>query len=175
MVENRFEPKSDQNLNTIIRPKSIHKTFPNYVPQAIYDDYIEACAILELSPKASATLARRALEGMILDFWEIPSKAKGSLKKEIDELQDKIPTSQWNAINALRNLGNIGAHMEKDVNLIVDIDAGEADKLLRLIELLIDQWYIAKHEQEQLYNDIININNNKQEERKNAGSIPAQN
>lgn len=173
--QNKLSYVLDKHLVKQIRPKSIHMTFPDYIPKAIYDDYTEACAILELSPKASATLARRALEGMILDFWKIPSKAKGSLKKEIDELQGKIPTSQWKAIDALRNLGNIGAHMEKDVNVIVDIDPGEADKLIRLIELLIQQWYIAQHEQEQLYNDIVDIDNNKQEERKNAGNIPAQN
>lgn len=173
--QQRLSYTIDPHIIKQIRPKSIHMVFPEYVPKAIYDDYVEACAISELSPKASATLARRALEGMILDYWDIPSKAKGSLKKEIDELQGKIPTSQWNAINALRNLGNIGAHMEKDVNTIVDIDPGEADKLLRLIELLIKQWYIAKNEQEQLYNDIIDIENNKQEERKNAGNVPAQN
>lgn len=172
--QSRFSYTHDTNLIKHIRPKAIHKTFPNYVPKAIYDDYIEACAILELSPKASATLARRALEGMILDFWDIPSKSQGNLKKEIDELQGKIPTSQWNAINALRNLGNIGAHMEKDVNVIVDIDPGEAEKLIKLIEHLIDQWYIAKHDQEQLYNDIVGIDNNKQEERKNTNASPAE-
>lgn len=164
----------DQQLNVQIRPKSIHKPIPEFVPQAIRNDYIEACAILNLSPKAAATLARRALEGMILDYWKIPAKAKGSLKAEIAELQGKIPTNQWKAIDGLRNLGNIGAHMENNVNTIVDIDPGEAEKLIKLIELLIEQWYIANHEQEQLYNDIVDIDNDKQNERKNAGNIPAQ-
>ncbi|MCP1830281.1 hypothetical protein ACVIHH_005106 [Bradyrhizobium sp. USDA 4518] len=33
------------------------------------------------------------------------------------------------AIDAVRIVGNIGAHMEKDVNLIVDIEPGEAQML----------------------------------------------
>ena len=61
-------------------------------------------------------------------------------------------------------IGNIGAHMENDINTIVDIDPDEANKLIKLIELLIEQWYINRHNQEQLYSDIINIDeqNNKQ-------------
>lgn len=170
-----FATMPDSHLNTQIRPKSIHKTFPDYVPKAVYEDYKEACAILKFSPKAAATLARRALEGMILDFWQITAKSKGNLKKEIDELQGKVPANQWKAIDAVRRVGNIGAHMEKDVNVIVDIDPGEAEKLISLIELLIQQWYIARHEQEQLYNDIVGIDNKKQEERKNADNMSAQN
>lgn len=34
------------------------KTFPNYIPKAIIDDYKEACLIRDLSSKASATLSR---------------------------------------------------------------------------------------------------------------------
>jgi len=33
----------------------------------------------------------------------------------------------WEAIDAVRKLGNIGAHMEKDINVIVDVDPEEAE------------------------------------------------
>src|ERR1700751_4572137 len=56
-------------------PPSSAKVFPDYVPQPIRDDYVEACKIRDLSPKASATLSRRCLQGMIRDFWKI-SKAR---------------------------------------------------------------------------------------------------
>jgi hypothetical protein len=49
-------------------PDSKAKVFPDYVPEAIRADYTEACRIVALSPKAAATLARRALQGMIRDF-----------------------------------------------------------------------------------------------------------
>ncbi len=45
------------------------KNYPSYIPSPIMDDYREACAIADLSPKASATLSRRCLQGMIRDFW----------------------------------------------------------------------------------------------------------
>lgn len=50
-------------------PPSGAKAFPDFVPAAIRADYEEACLIVDLSPKASATLSRRALQGMIRDFW----------------------------------------------------------------------------------------------------------
>lgn len=167
-----FKEEVDSQLINVIRPKSIHKVFPDYVPKAIRKDYEEACSILDFSPKAAATLARRALEGMILDYWQISAKSKGSLKREIDELQGKIPSKQWDAIDALRKLGNIGAHMENDTSVIVDIDPGEAEKLLMLIEHLVQQWYVARHEEEELYNKIVDINDEKEKERKNAGIAP---
>ena len=34
--------------------------------------------------------------------------------------------------------------MEKDVDLIVDIEPGEAQMLIELIELLFDEWYVER-------------------------------
>ena len=141
-----------------IYPQQVHNDFPEYVPEQIRNDYVEAVAIMQDSPKASATLLRRCLQGMIRDFWGIK---KNRLKEEIDELQSRVPLPQWNAINALRKMGNIGAHMEKDINLIVDIDEGEANKLASLIELLVDKWYVSRHDEQELFNSIIGVANSK--------------
>lgn len=138
---------------------------PGYIPQSICSDYTEAASIVNASPKASATLSRRCLQGMIRDFWGIK---KGRLVDEIKELQAKIPPAQWSAINALRKIGNIGAHMEKDVNLIVDVEPSEARNLLRLIELLIDKWYIARHDEEKLLADITKMADEKELLRKSG-------
>jgi hypothetical protein len=40
--------------------------------------------------------------------------------------------------------------MEKDVNLIIDIEIEEAGRLLQLVEMLFAQWYINRHDQEEL-------------------------
>ncbi|HET7853882.1 MAG TPA: DUF4145 domain-containing protein [Candidatus Methylomirabilis sp.] len=127
-------------------PPSDAKVFPDYVPQPIRDDYEEACLIRDLSPKAAATLARRALQGMIRDFWNIK---RNRLYDEIADLEAKVDPLTWKAIDAVRSVGNIGAHMEKDVNLVVDIEPGEAGLLLGLIETLIREWYIVRHEREE--------------------------
>lgn len=132
-------------------PQRVYKTFPDYVPEQIRRDYTEASIIIQDSPKAAATLLRRCLQGMIRDFWGIK---KNTLKEEIDAIQNLVSSAQWKAIDGLRKLGNIGAHMEKDINLIIDIDEGEAEKLAKLIELLIEKWYVSRHDEEELYNSI---------------------
>lgn len=152
-----------KDVHVPIRPLSSARQFPDYIPEAIRQDYEEACAIVNLSPKASATLSRRCLQGMIRDFWGI---SKSRLVDEINELQSKIPAQQWKVIDGIRRIGNIGAHMEKDINLIVDIDPDEAQKLIKLIEHLLEQWYVNRHEQELLYTDIIGIDKSKQSDRK---------
>lgn len=85
-----------------------------------------------------------------------------TLYKEISALKDKVPPTQWKAIDALRALGNIGAHMEKDTDVIIDIDPEEARKLIGLIELLMDKWYISRYDEEQKYKDLIKTNEEKQ-------------
>ena len=152
-----------RDVHVPIRPISSAKQFPKYIPEAIRNDYEEACAIVNLSPKASATLSRRCLQGMIHDFWDIKLK---NLNQEITALKDKIPYDLWSSIDALRQLGNIGAHMEKDTNIIVDIDQNEAESLIKLIELLMKEWYINREERKKLFSDIISTNNSKQAERK---------
>ena len=139
------------------------KHYPDYIPEQIRKDYEEANLILERSPKAAATLLRRCLQGMIHDFWGIKEK---NLNAEVTQLKGKVNLIQWQAIDRLRKIGNIGAHMEKDVNLIVDIEPDEAKKLLRLIEMLLDKWYITRHEEEDLLNEIVGIAKSKEEQRK---------
>lgn len=99
-----------------LRPQSKAKQFPAYVPEPIRHDYEEACLIKDLSPKASATLSRRCLQGTIRDFWGI---TRDRLIDEINELKGRVDQATWEAIDAVRSIGNIGAHMEKDIDLIV--------------------------------------------------------
>lgn len=144
-------------------PQVVMKYYPDYIPEQIRRDYTEANLILEASPKAAATLLRRCLQGMIRDFWSVK---KENLYAEINAIQDKVTPAQWKALDGLRKIGNIGAHMEKDVNLIVDINLDEAKKLLRLIEILLEKWYIARHDEEALCADIGEIANEKTSQRK---------
>jgi hypothetical protein len=135
-----------------LEPASLAKPFPDYIPAAILQDYKEACSILIRSPRASATLARRCLQGMIRDFFEATGK---NLYQEIQSVEGRIEPRIKEAIDAVRKIGNIGAHMEKDVNAIIDIDPGEAEVLLELIEMLLEQWYIKRHEQEESLKKVV--------------------
>ncbi|MCZ8352460.1 MAG: hypothetical protein O9352_21390, partial [Rhizobium sp.] len=44
---------------------------------------------------------------------------------------------------------HIGAHMEKDINIIVDVEPDEAELLLSLVENLFDDWYIARQKRQE--------------------------
>jgi hypothetical protein len=126
-----------------LRPEANIKQFPDYVPKAILADYREACLVQVASPKASATLSRRCLQGMIRDFWSVrPQK----LFQEINAIKDRVDPETWRAIDGVRLIGNVGAHMEHDVNLIVDVEPEEAELLIQLVETLIQDWYINRHE-----------------------------
>jgi hypothetical protein len=100
-------------------PSSFAKPQPDCVPAVLVEDYTEACLIRDDSPKAAATLARRCIQGMIRDFCGI---VKGTLAKEIEALkaaldEGKAPHGVTHetveAIDHVRSIGNIGAHMEK--------------------------------------------------------------
>jgi hypothetical protein len=45
--------------------------------------------------------------------------------------------------------------MEKDIDLIIDVDPAEAELLIGLVESLIADWYIARHEREERDNALL--------------------
>ncbi len=150
----RTGDKDDEIVGPIkhwtLLPPSSAKPQPDYIPQPIRDDYNEACAIRDLSPKASATIIRRCLQGMIRDFCGI---AKKRLVDEIDQLRARVHDGRAphgvqadtvEAIDQVRGIGNIGAHMEADINVIMDVDPEEAQILIQLVELLFSEWYVAR-------------------------------
>lgn len=151
-------------------PYSNAKTFPEYIPLQIRSDYKEACLILNLSPKASATLFRRCLQGMIRHCFEI--KNKRSLKDEIEALRGRVELDPktLKAIDSVRAFGNIGAHMDQDVDLIFDVEPKESELLKELIETLIHDWYIVKHEREESTTLLIEKASKKKYEKQNKPS-----
>ena len=116
-------------------PLSIH------VPLVVKNDYEEAYLIKDLSPKAAATLCRRALQAMIRDFHKI---IKSTLHAELEGIQSLCEPELYSAMMALKGIGNIGAHPEKDISLIVDVEEGEVEVLLSLLRILDSEWYVAK-------------------------------
>jgi hypothetical protein len=142
--------KNSTFASTILYPGRTGKPFPEFVPTAMLEDYQEAWSIIDLSPKSSATLARRCLQAMIRDFCGI---RKRTLFLEIDALrvmaeEDKLPRGvdhdTIGAMLALKDVGNIGAHMSEIDGVILDVDPGESEQLLALIEMLFADWYVSR-------------------------------
>jgi hypothetical protein len=114
---------------------------------------------------------------MIRDFANI---AKDRLIDEIRELrklvdQDKAPAGvtreSVDAIDNVRSIGNIGAHMEKDVDLIIDIEPEEAQLLIDLIETLFEDWYVERQKRGERFAKIAALKAEK-DALKAAGAAP---
>ena len=160
-------PENSKVVERRLLPESFARPIPEYVPQAIRDDYREACLIRDFSPKASATLSRRCLQGMIRDFGKVkPAR----LYDEISDLSAAVEQGtaprdvsidSIAALTAIRKIGNIGAHMEADVGLIVDVDSDEAQSLIDIIEVLLEEWHIERHKRTQRFSKIEAISDEK--------------
>ncbi|GAA09520.1 hypothetical protein ATPR_2524 [Acetobacter tropicalis NBRC 101654] len=158
-------------VDMYLLPFSSAKPQPDYIPEPIREDYYEACKIRDLSPKASATLIRRCLQGMIRDFAGIK---KNTLNGEITALKEAITNGTADrsitpesveAIDHIRTIGNIGAHMEKDINTIIDVEPNEAEVLINVTEMLFDEWYGARHKRAQRLAQVMQIADDKKQQK----------
>jgi hypothetical protein len=145
-----------------MRPNSSAKPQPEYIPKPLRQDYEEACLVRDLSPKASATLARRCLQGMIRNFCGI---SKSRLVDEIKELRDSVQAGTAPAVwrrrrskqSIMFEASATSAHMERDIDQIVDVDPGEAQALIELIEMLFEEWYVARHTRQERLSKVQSI------------------
>ena len=149
-------------------PMSQSKPQPDYIPAVLREDYLEACAVLPHSAKASATLSRRCLQGIVRDFWDIPAGKRGNLGAELSYIKGQVPADTWEGIQAIRSVGDIGAHMEKDVNYVVDVEPEEASLLIELIEMLFEDWYVQSYKRKERSNRAKALAEKKNKERKEA-------
>ena len=116
---------------------------PDQVQGGVREDYLEACLVLQDSPKASAALSRRCLQTLLREKAGVKP---GNLANEIQEVLDSkaIPTYLADSIDAIRNIGNFAAHPLKSTNTggIMPVEAGEAEWNLDLLESLFDFYYV---------------------------------
>jgi hypothetical protein len=116
---------------------------------------------------------------MIRDFAKI---TKPTLAKEIEALRQAvddgsadraISSESVDAIDQVRGIGNIGAHMEKDIDLIIEVDPGEAQALIELVEMLFEEWYGARHRRQAKLQHIASIAEAKKQAKSGSGTFAA--
>ena len=130
------------NTKFLVYPKaSSRPEAPKETPLHIAEDYNEACLILSDSPKASAALSRRCLQTILREYKDIK---KGSLDSEIEQALIVFPSHIADAIDAVRHIGNFAAHpiKSKSSGEIVNVEPGEAEWLLEVLEQLFDFCYV---------------------------------
>jgi len=126
-------------------PVSRARPWPKHVHATVREDYQEACKLEFLSPKASATLSRRCLQGLLSDFYGVKERR---LVDGIRAIEDKVGPDILQALRVLRAIPNVGTSADRDPNLIVDVDVGEATAMIDLIELMIEETYIVRYERD---------------------------
>jgi len=145
---------SQSLISSFDYPPPSGQPFPVGVPAFLLQDYREAWSIINLSPKSSATLARRCLQAMIRDFCGIRERTLyqeiATLEKLLadDSLPKGVEPETIEAMRAVKDIGNIGAHMTEVDGTIVDVEPHEAETLLGLIEMLFSDWYVAREKRQ---------------------------
>lgn len=131
----------------IAYPKTtFRKPTPSEVPSTIKEDYEQACAVLSISEKASAALARRCLQAILRG----QGYAQHDLAKQIDAVlcepdpAKAIPTGLRTTVDAIRNFGNFSAHPVTDRTTlqVIDVEPGEAEWCLEILEDMFDHYYV---------------------------------
>jgi hypothetical protein len=128
----------------MVYPKGISRApLASDVPDRFAGDYSEACLVLPDSTKASAALSRRCLQVLLREVAKVKS---ADLSKEIDDVlaSKSLPSQLADGVDAVRNIGNFAAHPIKSTNTgeIVDVEPGEAEWLLDVLEGLFDFYFV---------------------------------
>jgi len=133
----------DITFEEIIYPKSVNRKVEIEVPERYRKDFLEACAVLPMSAKASAALSRRILQDILREHFKIKHSSLATEIEQFIALKD-VPSYLSQAVDAIRNIGNFAAHPLKDTNTgeIVEVESGEAEWLLEVLESLFDFAFI---------------------------------
>lgn len=131
-----------------ISPTPLPSPVDERIPGPIRADFLEAKKCFSIGAfRASATMARRALQSVCLDKGVADVDAKGkrrSLQKQIDELlaQQIITKELQSWADAVHLVGNDAAHPKKpaDDQPISDTDAQD---ILQLLEQFTQVLYVA--------------------------------
>jgi hypothetical protein len=106
-------------------------TYPEEVPKEVQEDAIEAHRCFSVGAwRATAAMARRAIQGSALDKQAPPNK---KLIEQIDWLENQrlIPPLMNEVAHKIRTVGNVGAHPDKDG--LHDVDDAEAKRMLMFL------------------------------------------
>ena len=131
-------------VRQIMWPRTIERPVSAEVVQespGIAAEFQEAVAVLPVSETASAALARRCLQHVLTTKGGAGGR---TLSDQIDEVLPNLPAAIAENIDAIRTVGNFAAHPIKSTSTgeIVEVEEGEAEWLLDVLEELFDFYYV---------------------------------
>jgi hypothetical protein len=127
----------------VLYPKRRSKPLSQDVPERYRSDFNEAFACLDVSPKASAAVARRILQDVLENSFQLHGR---SLERQIESFiaRGDVPALLAEQVDAVRKIGNFGAHPLKNTSTgeVLDVEPGEAEWLIGTLEALFDFAFI---------------------------------
>ncbi|MCI0439485.1 MAG: DUF4145 domain-containing protein [Chloroflexi bacterium] len=127
----------------ILYPKFSRRATDQSIPQSYRDDFDEATALVNISPKASAALSRRLLQQLLRQCHGIKPS---DLNKEIEAFVEthSVPAYVADAIDVIRVVGNFAAHPVKYQNAdrIAEVEQGEAEWLVEVLYDLLEWTFV---------------------------------
>jgi hypothetical protein len=118
------------------------------VPETVFHDYDQACRLLKSSPCASATYARRCLQGMVRKKFKLkPGKFQNEIKT-LASMNGTIRQEIVDALESVRKIGKFRAMPDDDVKVLVDVNYDEARQIIEVIEALLFDWFLEPAERE---------------------------
>ena len=120
------------------------RTAPAEVPEPLRSDYAEAVAVIDLSPQASAALARRIVQQVLAGKGGYEQR---TLARQIGAFveDERTPSELSDNLHYLREIGNFAAHPieSEHTGEIMPVGPGEAEWALEVVDGLFDYYFVA--------------------------------
>lgn len=132
-----------QTTTSLVRPRFAIRPLDQLVPESYRRDYLEAAAILDLSPRMSAVLSRKIVGDLLAEY---AGQRQRRITQQIDAFNaDKsYPRSIRENLHHLREIADFGAHTQRDErDEIVEATREEAEWTLDVVDRLIDHFIVT--------------------------------
>ena len=135
-----FERGFNNDSFTVLWPKSTIPELIPHVPDDLFQLYAKSVGVLDISPEASAALSRRIIEQVLAQAGYKQDK----LYAKIEEFRNHsdTPLRLRDNIDFMRKVGNWAVHTTHLAGEIVDVEQGEAEWALELVQDLFEHFYV---------------------------------
>jgi hypothetical protein len=151
LPDGQRRPTTETETHTwVVRPRFSTRPIPREVGEPFRTDYAEAAALLDISPRMSAVLARRLIGDLLKKYAE---KKHWSLTARIRSFTNETghPSGLTSNLDHLREIADFGAHTQEAEQqtedgelevVIVDADRDDAEWTLDLVDRMFDYFIV---------------------------------
>jgi len=126
-----------------VYPRNTVRPVNELVPEPFKTDYGEAAALVDISPRMAAVLARSIFADLLETYLGL---ADFDLNKKIDKFRanESEPKALREGAHHFREIGNFGAHTQKnDQDQAIPVEGEDAEWMLDYLERFFDYYIIG--------------------------------